>query len=143
MPKCVKTMNALPFKGHTWMSLHLRGRNGNEGDLASLHGLFANGIEFGEIKREVDAVYNGFPRGDWLNNTRKSPGKYALANRCVALVHNDGKLKGSRVGASNRQAPFSYSFERRSSERTRRGRRKFYVGSIFRRKVFSKKGSGR
>ena len=97
LPKCVKTMNALPFKGDTWMSLHTGGRNGNEGDLASLHGLFANGIEFGEIKREVDAVYNGFPRGDWLNNTRKSPGKYALANAC-ALVHNDGKLKGSGLG---------------------------------------------
>ena len=142
MPKCVKTMNALPFKGDTWMSLHTGGRNGNEGDLASLHGLFANGIEFGEIKREVDAVYNGFPRGDWLNNTRKSPGKYALANAC-SVSPQRREVERERVGASNRQAPFSYSFERRSSERTRRGRRKFYVGSIFRRKVFSKKGSGR
>jgi len=101
LPKCVKTMNALPFKSDAWMSLHTGGRNGNEGDLAgkaqSLHGLFANGAEFGEIKREVDATYGGFPSADWLNNTRKSPGKYALANAC-ALVHSDGKLKGSGLG---------------------------------------------
>ena len=40
-------------------------------------------FEFGEIKREVDAkTYGtGFPSADWLNNTRKSPGKYALAKR--------------------------------------------------------------
>ena len=101
LPKCVKTMNALPFKSDAWMSLHTGGRNGNEGDLAgkaqSLHGLFANGAEFGEIKREVDATYGGFPSADWLNNTRKSPGKYALANAC-SLVHSDGKLKGSGLG---------------------------------------------
>ena len=101
LPKCVKTMNALPFKSDTWMSLHTGGRNGNEGDLAgkaqSLHGLFANGVEFQDIKKEVDATYGGFPRADWLNNTRKSPGKYALANAC-ALVHSDGKLKGSGLG---------------------------------------------
>ena len=101
LPKCVKTMNALPFKSDAWMSLHTGGRNGNEGDLAgkaqSLHGLFANEAEFGEIKREVDATYGGFPSADWLNNTRKSPGKYALANAC-SLVHSDGKLKGSGLG---------------------------------------------
>ena len=100
LPSCVRHSDALPFKGD-WMSLHVDGRKGTDGDFArranALSGLFGPNGNFPAIKTEVDELYGGFPKGDWLNNTRSSPRKFALVHTC-ALVHSDGKLKGSGLG---------------------------------------------